>query len=142
MDYISLLRCQVVCKAWNELHSSDSYQKKREELLMLEMRCDECERPYGYPHPCGYRCDQCGKVYRYVNFFRFISEDALQHNICKETSSCTSNAKENSPNKEDCSTVQTSVTPFEKEKPMTSYSFSVSPSAAIGNFKNVRRELK
>ena len=40
LDYVSLTACRDVCKAWSELHSSKSYQQKREELLveLLEKR--------------------------------------------------------------------------------------------------------
>ena len=33
LDYDSFMKCRMVCKAWNELHSSELYQKKAEILL-------------------------------------------------------------------------------------------------------------
>ena len=33
LDHDSFVACQKVCMAWNELHSSESYQQKKKELL-------------------------------------------------------------------------------------------------------------
>ena len=33
LDYVSFTACRDVCKAWSELHASEVYRQKREELL-------------------------------------------------------------------------------------------------------------
>ena len=41
LGYDSFKKCREVCKAWNELHSSESYQQKREELFDEEKKNNE-----------------------------------------------------------------------------------------------------
>ena len=70
LDYDSFVACQKVCKAWDELHSSELYQKKA--WILFHEKMDNEQKLYQYSKE--------GKVERVGNLLRYGVNPNCQKN--------------------------------------------------------------